>query len=210
MTSTVRTTSATRRPRSASYGAQNHQRHAQHRLVDEEAVRALAMVAQALAVIADHDDHRPVEQPLLLEEGADSADLRIDEGDLAEVRSIGKASAVRVPAARTASARRRNAASRRSATTSPSAATRAHDPPPRCPASRLPRARACRTSRDRNRRHSGRTPARCPTCGPARRRRRSRRSAHRRPSTAPPASSRARRGRSRRCRGRRAAAGTSR
>ena len=75
---------------------EDHQWNVEHRFVDEEPVRALAVVAQALSMIAKHDDDRAVEQLFRLEECADPRDLRVDERDLAQVRSIGKSCSVRL------------------------------------------------------------------------------------------------------------------
>ena len=60
-------------------------------LVDEETVRALAVIAEALAVVAHDDDHRAVEEVLRVELRDEAADLRVDERDLAVVRMPGVA-----------------------------------------------------------------------------------------------------------------------
>ena len=67
MTSSVRTTPGTRRPRAAEYGALIDERHARRGLVDEQAVRRFAVLVQALAVIADHDDDGAVGEPARVE-----------------------------------------------------------------------------------------------------------------------------------------------
>ncbi len=61
----------------------------QDALVDEEPVRALAVIAQALAVVAHDDDDGLVEEVMGVEPRQQSADLRIDERDLAGVGSVG-------------------------------------------------------------------------------------------------------------------------
>ena len=62
MTSTDRTGSATRRCAVRAERRSNHQRHVRDALVDEEAVRALTVIAEALAVIAHHDHDRAIEK----------------------------------------------------------------------------------------------------------------------------------------------------
>ena len=64
----------------------NQERHVQGRLIHEEAVRAFAMLAEALAVIAHHDDHGVPREVVRVEVREQAAHLRIDEGDLADVR----------------------------------------------------------------------------------------------------------------------------
>ena len=69
----------------------NHQRHVHRRLIDEEAVRPLAVLAEALAVIAHHDDDRVAREIMIVEIREQTADLRVDERDLADVRPAGVA-----------------------------------------------------------------------------------------------------------------------
>ena len=69
----------------------NQQRHVHRRLVDEEAVRALAVFAEALAVIAHDDDDGVLGEMVRVEIGEQAADLRIDERDLADVGMAGVA-----------------------------------------------------------------------------------------------------------------------
>jgi hypothetical protein len=73
----------------------DQQRNAKHRVVDEESVRALAVIAETLAVIADGDDHGSIQQAARVEKASDPADLRVDERDLAEVRPAGESVSVR-------------------------------------------------------------------------------------------------------------------
>ena len=70
-------------------GPRDDERHAQRRLVDEQPVRALAVLAQALAVVAGHDHQRAAARPVA---GARQqlADQRVVEGDLAVVRPAGE------------------------------------------------------------------------------------------------------------------------
>ena len=85
------------------------------RLVDEEAVRRLAVLVEALAVIADDRDHRSLISPCAIQEldaGARAASRRTRsrrcKGGLAYRSGAARAD-------RTACARRRNAATRRTA-----------------------------------------------------------------------------------------------
>ena len=82
----LRTVSATRRAAHRVVRRPDQQRHVHRRLVDEEAVRAFAVLAEALAVIAHDDDHGAIGEVVRVEIGEQPADLRIDERDLAEVR----------------------------------------------------------------------------------------------------------------------------
>ena len=66
----------------------NQERHVHGRLVDEEPVRPLAMFAEALAVIAHHHDDGVAREIVLVEVREQPADLRIDEGDLADVGAV--------------------------------------------------------------------------------------------------------------------------
>ena len=93
ITSTLRTTSVTRRPRIRDDGAPDDQRHSRHALVHEQSVRALAVFAQALSVIADEDDEGALAQVAGVEEGQHAADLRIHECDGALIpgRPVGPA-----------------------------------------------------------------------------------------------------------------------
>ena len=71
--------------------------HMGGRLVDEEPVRGLAVIVEALAVIAHHRDDRPVEQALRAPESSITrAELRIGERDLALVQPAGIPSPVRL------------------------------------------------------------------------------------------------------------------
>ena len=56
-------------------------------LVDEEAVRRLAVLPQALAVIAHDDDDGPIEETVSLEVRDHPPHLRIVERDLADVQA---------------------------------------------------------------------------------------------------------------------------
>jgi hypothetical protein len=67
----------------------NQQRHVHRRLVDEKPVRAFAMFAEALAVIAHDDNHRAIGEVMRVEVGEQASDLRIDKRDLADVRMAG-------------------------------------------------------------------------------------------------------------------------
>ena len=84
MTSTSRTTSATRRRRYA--GAANDQRYAQDALVHEDSVIAFAVIAQRLSVVGGHDDDRSIEELPPLEGFQQTPDLRVGEGDLGDIR----------------------------------------------------------------------------------------------------------------------------
>ena len=75
-------------------GRADQQRNAKDRVVNKESVRTFTVIAQALAMIAHGNDHRPIEQAAPVEEVSDPADLRIDERDLAEVGPVRKFSAV--------------------------------------------------------------------------------------------------------------------
>src|SRR5436309_4037543 len=57
------------------------------RLVDEEAVRPLAMFAEAFAVVAHHHDDGLLCEAAIVEEREESADLRVDERNFAEIRA---------------------------------------------------------------------------------------------------------------------------
>ena len=61
------------------------ERHVRDALVDEEPVRFLPVVAETLAVIAQHRHDRLLEQAALLEKTDDAAHLRVGEGDFAPV-----------------------------------------------------------------------------------------------------------------------------
>ena len=56
-----------RRPPSTSPGGLIEQRHLDHRLVDEVAVRGLAVVAEPLAVVRGVDDEAPLVETELIE-----------------------------------------------------------------------------------------------------------------------------------------------
>ena len=138
----LRTVSATRRPGHRVERRPDQQRHVHRRLVDEEAVRAFAVFAEALAVIAHHHDDGAIGEVMRIEIAEQPADLRIDEGDLADVRMPGVARLerlwrivrrVRVVEMDPAEEALRADADR---------ATRAPCRRPRCPADRRCRARA--------------------------------------------------------------------
>ena len=84
MTSVSRTTAADAAGRDARRA--DDQRHAQHALVDEDAVIALAVLAERLAVIAGDDDDRPIQQAPAVERLEQPADLRVGKRDFADVR----------------------------------------------------------------------------------------------------------------------------
>src|SRR6185295_13202117 len=58
--------------------------------IDEEAMRALTVLAEALAVIADDGDDGPAQKIARFEEVQQPPDLRVDEGDFAEVGAFGE------------------------------------------------------------------------------------------------------------------------
>ena len=57
----------------------------QRGVVDEQAVGALAVLAEALAVVGGHEHERARERPLLFERAQEPRDLRVHERDLAVV-----------------------------------------------------------------------------------------------------------------------------
>src|SRR5438445_3444946 len=67
-------------------GCSDDERHPQHAFVDEQAVRALAMLAEALPVIADDHDDRAIQQSPFVQERQHAAELRVDKRNFAEVR----------------------------------------------------------------------------------------------------------------------------
>ena len=101
-----RTTAPTRLRETA--GRPDDERHPQHALVDEDAVIALAMLAERLAVIAGDDDDRRSREAPPVERVEQPADLRVGERDLPDIR-VAVASSDTAPAARTAGADRRDA-----------------------------------------------------------------------------------------------------
>ena len=70
------------------------QRHAQCRLVDEEAVTALAVLAEAFAVVGGHDEKRLALQTLALEGGVEAAHQLVGPGHLAVVEAAGVAGGI--------------------------------------------------------------------------------------------------------------------
>jgi hypothetical protein len=78
-----------RAPAQALERRPNHEGDAGRGLVDEEPVRVLTVIAEALAVVAQDRDHRAVQQIPLPEERDDPADLGVGEGDFAAVRMSG-------------------------------------------------------------------------------------------------------------------------
>ena len=115
MTSTDRTGSATRRCCVRAERRADHERHVRHAVVDEEAVRALAVIAEALAVIAHDDDDGAVVDAERLQLRHDAPDLAVGEGNLAVV-GMAPCSATRTArAAGRASARRRGESRQRTA-----------------------------------------------------------------------------------------------
>ena len=76
-----------RRGRLAGRG--DDQRHPQRRVVEQHAVRALAMVAQSFAVIAGNDDDGTSHQPARAERVEQARELRVGVCDLAVVRRRG-------------------------------------------------------------------------------------------------------------------------
>ena len=77
-------------------GRRDRERHVQDRVVHEEPMRALGVLAETLPVIADDRDNRLLEQASSLEESDQSPDLRIDERDFARVRPAREPRAVRL------------------------------------------------------------------------------------------------------------------
>ena len=63
----------------------DHERHAQGRVVAEEAVRALAVLAERLAVVAGDDDHRVRQLSSGAQRVEHDAKRRVGKGDLARV-----------------------------------------------------------------------------------------------------------------------------
>ena len=75
------------------------QRNAHRRVVDEEAVLLLAVLAERLAVVGDDDHKRVVETPTLLQPIEEPANLRIGGGNLGVVGALhggGKARPIRL------------------------------------------------------------------------------------------------------------------
>src|SRR5262249_46328207 len=68
--------------------AADDERHVHRRVVDEDAVRLLAVLAEALAVIGERDDERVVEDAASGEPLDERADRAVHERDLAVVRAI--------------------------------------------------------------------------------------------------------------------------
>jgi hypothetical protein len=75
---------ADRAPPARRGSTRDDQRHVQRRLVGEHAVRQLAVLAEALAVIRRHDDERGARQRRQLVE--QRTERAIDERDFAVVR----------------------------------------------------------------------------------------------------------------------------
>jgi hypothetical protein len=63
-------------------GGANDERDAQHTLVHEDSVIALAVIAQRLSVIGSHDHYRSIQELPTIEGFQQSADLRVGEGYL--------------------------------------------------------------------------------------------------------------------------------
>ena len=112
--------------------AAQQERHAERGLVQQDAVAGFAVLAQALAVVGEHDDHRVVGVSRRDEALENAAELRVGEGDLAVVGPLGEALAEGRRAARRARAGRRSGPRRRRAP-APPGATRGPRPRPRWP-----------------------------------------------------------------------------
>ena len=84
MTSTVETC-APLRPRSPQ-GVRTIERHVLGGVVDEEGVRVLAVLAEALAVVGEEDEDRAVPDPRALQPRDEAPHDLVGVGDLAEVR----------------------------------------------------------------------------------------------------------------------------
>jgi hypothetical protein len=69
------------------------ERHAHRRLIDQHAVRQLAVVAEAFSMIGEHDDIDVLVAAGRAKRVEDAADLLVGEGDLAVVRTAGKTTA---------------------------------------------------------------------------------------------------------------------
>ena len=197
--------------RAVARGGPDDQGGVNRRVVHEEAVERLAVVAEPLAVIAGEDDQRVVEEAALVEGTPEVADERVGVGHLAvvrpsritrlerllrRVRLVGvvevepeEERAAGGPSRRASSPRRRRSPRRRAA------------PTPCSPCSPSP------SPAGRSRRSSGRSRGRSPIGGRARTRSRSRRWPIRPCRAARRAWGSARRERSRRSRGRRGRAG---
>ena len=66
----------------------DEQRHVEGLLVDEEPVSVFTVVAEAFAVVAGQDDRRSAGQTARVEKVEQAQKLRVDVGDLAQVRPI--------------------------------------------------------------------------------------------------------------------------
>ena len=148
--------------------AGDQERDVGHLLVEEEAVAALAVLAQALAMVADHDDQRPAGEPEPVETVDEPADERVGPGDLAVVGAGGVLRAVRL--------RRRVGGVRVEEVHPGEEALRADAPEPVERGAHGLRRRAARSRGSRrrswsrrSRRSSARSPARSPSAGRARR-----------------------------------------
>ena len=64
----------------------NHQRHPQRRLVEQHAVRPLAVLAEPLAMIPRDDDERAIEIGVFTQRFEHHVELRVGVRDLAVVR----------------------------------------------------------------------------------------------------------------------------
>jgi hypothetical protein len=71
------------------------ERHTRHAFVDEEAVRLLAMIAEAFAVVAHDYDDRAIEEVVCVQVRDDAAHLRVGEGNLCIVRAAAQTGGVR-------------------------------------------------------------------------------------------------------------------
>jgi hypothetical protein len=69
-------------------------RHAQRAVVEEQPVGFLAVLAQALAVVRRHDDHRVVQDPRRPEVVEEALELRVGVRDVTVVQAFGEARAV--------------------------------------------------------------------------------------------------------------------
>ncbi len=69
-------------------GQSNHQRHMDSAVVDEEAVEALAMLAESFSMVGCENQQRGVEEIALLESGTKLADQEIGVGDLTFVGAV--------------------------------------------------------------------------------------------------------------------------